>query len=338
MRGSVSPPLIVLINSDPGQAGRDRNTLSKLSFTALRQFSSLNEARASLMENPPEIILLGERAGSQSGMDALRAIKRDPALKSRAVVMISSDGRRESVLAAVSAGCCGYVLRPYPARTFARHLRTALSTTRPDEKTRARVEHGLTLAWMGRYSEAVEELEQATAQENKALEWFNKGLEHLRRQEYGQAIQAFNRSLALNTLFAEAYRGLAYAHQGLGEQEKHLENLKKSADILAMQDKLQELKELYVEILSHDPEAVNPYNTLGVRLRRSGDLSGALHAYTRALDLTPSDENLHYNIAKAYMHAARKDQARNHLRQALAIRPDFAEATRMLEELGPDEA
>jgi len=140
-------------------------------------------------------------------------------------------------------------------------------------------------------------------------------------------------ALAVNTMFAEAYRGLAHAHKGLGDQAKFLEYLNRCADILAIQDKLQELKEVFVEILEQDPGAVNPYNTLGVRLRRSGDLSGALHAYTQALALTPGDENLHYNIAKAFLHASRREKAMEHLRQALVIRPDFSEAEQMLAEL-----
>lgn len=322
---------IVLINSDGHQLSKDRNALAKLGFTMVQQFTSYGEARNFLPEASVQLVLVGDAAGDLSGLECLRTIKHDPELKAKAVVMVSSEGRRERVLQAVSGGCGGYVLRPYIQDTFAKHLKAAWESCRPDEESLALVEKGNQLAWTGQFGEAVKELSRVTDQENPALEWFNKGLEHLRRQEFGQAILAFNKSLAANSLFAEAYRGLAYAHKGLGEMEKHLDFLKKSAEILALQDKLQQLKELYVEILAHDPEAVNPYNTLGVRLRRSGDLSGALHAYNRALALTPSDENLHYNIAKAYMHAAKPDKAREHLAEALKIKPGFAEASEMLD-------
>ncbi|WP_243360954.1 tetratricopeptide repeat protein [Fundidesulfovibrio terrae] len=326
---------VALINSDGVQQSKDRQALSKLGFGGVHVFAGVGEARKFMGEVPVQLILVGDKAGQLSGVECLKDLKRQENLKQTAVVMISSDGRREHVLKAVSAGCGGYVLRPYILATFAKHLKAAWESSRPDEKSLEQVQKGLTLAFTGQFSEAVQELGAAAGQENDALEWFNKGLEHLRKQEYGQAISCFNTALAVNALFAEAYRGLAYAHKGLGDMEKHLEFLKKSAEILAMQDKLQELKELYVEILSHDPEAVNPYNTLGVRLRRSGDLSGALHAYTRALDLTPTDENLHYNIAKAYIHAAKKDKAAEHLRKALEIKPDFVEASEMLASLEP---
>ncbi len=327
---------IALVNSDGWQISKDRAALARLGFTEIHQFASFGEARKYLSESTVQLILVGDKAGDLSGLECLRTIKHDPEFKAKAVVMVSGEGRREHVLKAVSGGCGGYVLRPYIQDTFSKHLKAAWESCRPDEQDLARVEKGNQLAWTGRFEEAAKELAQVTDQENPALEWFNKGLEHLRKQEFGQAIQAFNKSLAANSLFAEAYRGLAYAHKGLGDAAKHLEYLNKSAEILAMQDKLQELKELYVEILSHDPEAVNPYNTLGVRLRRSGDLSGALHAYNRALALTPSDENLHYNIAKAYLHAAKPDKAKEHLVQALQIKPGFTEASDMLEEISAE--
>jgi len=324
---------VALINSDSAQMNKDRQTLSRLGFTNIQQFQNIDEAKPFLPEASIQLVLVGDKTRDMGGIQCMRAIKRDQEISGKAVVMVSANGRREHVLTAISAGCGGYVLRPYLQDTFAKHIKAAWESSRPDDESQARLEKGMQLAWTGHHGEAVQELTLAVSQENDALAWFNKGLEHLRKQEFGQAIQCFNKSLAMNTLFAEAYRGLAHAYKGLGDMERHMENLKKAADILAMQDKLQELKELYVEILGHDPEAVNPYNTLGVRLRRSGDLSGALHAYTRALSLTPSDENLHYNIAKAYVHAARKDKAADHLRQALAIKSDFTEAAQMLAEL-----
>ena len=330
---------IAIINTDISQLNKDRQALSKLGYATIHPFSGFEDARPHLPSASIQLVLVGDKTGGASGIECLRAIKRHAELKAKAVVMISSDGRRERVLNAVSAGCCGYVLRPYVLETFAKHVKAAWESSRPDEECLAQVEKGANLAWAGNFGEAVQELSAVVSRDNDALEWFNKGLEHLRLQEFGQAIQCFNTTLAVNTLFAQAYRGLAHAHKGLGDMEKHLEYLNKSAEILAMQDKLQELRELYVEILSHDPEAVNPYNTLGVRLRRSGDLSGALHAYSRALSLTPTDENLHYNIAKAYLHASRQDQAEHHLKQALEIKPDFHEAAQMLnrlEGLGPD--
>ena len=324
---------IALINSDAALVVKDRRTLTGMGYGSIRLFPTLVEARPHLADDAVGLILLGDRIGALSGMECLRAIKRDKTLQHKAVVMLSSEGRRERVLEAVSAGCCGYVLRPYSPETCARHLRSAWESTPPDEDRQRQMDRAGELAASGQLAQAAAAYAAVASTGNDALDLFNKGLEHLRLQEFGPAIQAFNMALAVNTMFADAYRGLAHAHKGLGDQAKFLEYLNRCADILAIQDKLQELKEVFVEILEQDPGAVNPYNTLGVRLRRSGDLSGALHAYTQALALTPGDENLHYNIAKAFLHASRREKAMEHLRQALVIRPDFSEAEQMLAEL-----
>ena len=87
---------------------------------------------------------------------------------------------------------------------------------------------------------------------------------------------------------------------------------------------------MFVEILKTDPDAVNPYNSLGVQLRRKGDIFGALHAYGQALALTPDDEHLHFNISKANLFAGNKDKAVEHLLRSLEINPALAHARELL--------
>jgi len=322
-----------LLSADSLHLVKDRQVLIRLGFKHVQQFSSLAEAEPFLKDSRVQLLLIDQKLADGTGLECLRKVKGNPELAGKAVVLVSGDGRREAVLDAVSAGCGGYVLRPYHLETFAKHLKAAWESSRVDEASQALLNEGSRMLWSGHFDEAVAEFQSVADKDNEALALFNQGLEHLRLQEFGQAIVVFNKTLAVNTMFADAYRGLAYAHRGLGQEALALEYLKKTADLLAIQDKLQELKSLYIEILKADPEAVNPYNSLGVRLRRAGDLSGALHAYTRALVLTPQDENLHYNIAKAYLHAGKPDTAISHLHQALAIRPGFEEAAELLRRL-----
>lgn len=185
----------------------------------------------------------------------------------------------------------------------------------------------------GRFDEAIEEFAEIVEEENEAVILFNKGMDYLHRQKYGKAILSFNKAVAINSMYAEAYKGLALAHKGKGDETAYRTYLDKSAEILAMQDRLDDLKELFVDILKADPGAVNPYNTMGINLRRKGDYVGALHAYNQALELTPQDENLRYNIAKACIFAKDYEGAMEHLRNALSLRPAFEEARALLVKL-----
>ena len=63
-------------------------------------------------------------------------------------------------------------------------------------------------------------------------------------------------------------------------------------------------------------------------------LSYCLHRfYHRALSIDPNEENLLYNLARAYLGVKRQDEAVKVLEKALKIRPDFKEAHILLEKL-----
>lgn len=73
------------------------------------------------------------------------------------------------------------------------------------------------------------------------------------------------------------------------------------------------------------------FNEFGINLRKSNLLDQAVTYYTRALEITDDDENLYYNIGRAYFERGDIDQAQEHLRKALEIAPDFEEAQKFLD-------
>lgn len=330
-----NPPDIsfITLSANPIHAGLDRKLAKQLKFREVHAFASLAEARPILTGSAEQILIVDSLLRDMDGCECLRTIHKDRDIHAKAMVMITTESSEPYVLNAISAGASGYVIRPYSLETLERHIKTAWQSSSVDEIEDEQLERGQHLISQQQFDEAIDEFSELVSDEDEALSYFNKGMEHLRQNKFGKAILAFNKALALNKMYAEAYRGLAHAHKGKGDDGQYQEFLKKSADIFALQDKLHELKEVFVEILKADPEAVNPYNTMGVNLRRSGDYMGALHAYNQALVVTPSDENLMYNIAKAYIYAGDKEKAANHLRRALDLRPDFIEANKLLSKI-----
>ncbi len=79
------------------------------------------------------------------------------------------------------------------------------------------------------------------------------------------------------------------------------------------------MKELFVEILQNEPDAVNPFNRLGVKLRKDGDYQGAIKAYHQACTFTPNDANLYYNMARAYTYAKEYESALNYTELSLRL-------------------
>jgi tetratricopeptide (TPR) repeat protein len=78
------------------------------------------------------------------------------------------------------------------------------------------------------------------------------------------------------------------------------------------------------------PEHKHLFNEFGINLRKSKLLDQAVEYYERALKITDNDENLYYNIARAYFERGDRDDCLANLRKALEMRPGFEEAQKFL--------
>ena len=305
---------------------RDRASLTHLNYSRVVCFESGREALEYLLVNPADIILTAFELRDMSGATLIKMLRGDKRTSNIPVIMVTHRNTKETVLRAISAGCAGYVLRPYSESVLQRHLNQARAAGRFDEIERDQLIHARELVLQGDFDAAIDEFAEIAAAPEDAQHYFDLGTKYLLEQRYGKSIIAFNKAIKINQLFAEAYKGLADAYKGKGDIEKYQEYLKRAADIFAFQDRLQETKELFAEILASDALAVNPYNNLGVQLRRKGDLAGAIHAYARALELTPEDENIHYNISKAYHLSGQTGTALTAITKALELNPSFEKA------------
>ena len=77
-----------------------------------------------------------------------------------------------------------------------------------------------------------------------------------------------------------------------------------------------------------EPEHKHLFNDFGISLRKNKMYDQAVDYYTRALDLSRGDENLHYNIARAYLAKNDLTLTVQHLQTALDINPNLDAALR----------
>ncbi len=87
-----------------------------------------------------------------------------------------------------------------------------------------------------------------------------------------------------------------------------------------------------VDLLLLDAGLTDMEGVKFLRLMR-GDVNGALHAYRQALELTPMDENIYFNMAKAFYFLGDKERSLERLRQALSLNPGFLEGRTLYEKL-----
>lgn len=324
---------VLILTGKPQHAKHDKMALGKLKPEKIFALSSGSKALALLQTNYVELVLLDSELEDMPAVDFLRALRRNPALRETLVIMVTAEARRERVLDLIGAGVGGYILRPYSPLTFERHLRQAKRTGQFTEIEQAQLQEGRELVDAGAFDDAIEAFEEIITEQDEARRYYEMGMQYMLETKFGKAIIAFKKAVQINDLFAEAYKGLAEAYKGKGDTAMQTKYLEKAAEVFAVFDKLEETKELFIQILKYEHTTPNPFNTLGVKLRRQGDYQGAVHAYKRAIELTPDNEALYYNIARAYLFLNDRSQAEKYALQALMMQADFPEAFALYEQI-----
>jgi tetratricopeptide (TPR) repeat protein len=67
------------------------------------------------------------------------------------------------------------------------------------------------------------------------------------------------------------------------------------------------------------------YNTMGMLNREIKHFDKAVTNYSKALSVSPQDENLHYNIGRAYFEDNKPEKAIEYLEKAVKLNPEFKE-------------
>ncbi len=128
---------------------------------------------------------------------------------------------------------------------------------------------------------------------------------HRQNKEYFSAEMEYGNALKVDEENVRANFGLGITYLERGENSK-------AEDILARVVKLDG---------AFEQEHKHLFNEFGINLRKNGLLDQAVTYYKRALELSSHDENLHYNMARAYLEKKQIPEALDSLLAGLAINP-----------------
>jgi serine/threonine protein kinase len=145
---------------------------------------------------------------------------------------------------------------------------------------------------------------------------------------------AFRRAIEVNHLYAEAYRGLGEAYMKKGDIEKAEKYLIKAGQLFIQRTEFDEARESILMALQVNPNSVNPYNTLGIVYRKSGDFKKSVQYYELAIQINPNDEKIYYNMAHSLLSQGNEQAALNALSKAMELNPDFNEAIEFKQHIG----
>jgi len=105
-----------------------RNLLKELGFSNVHEAEDGVEALKKLRAETFDFVVSDWNMPNMTGIDLLREIRKDDALKHLPVLMVTAEAKKENIIEAAQAGASGYVVKPFTAITLDEKLQKIFLT------------------------------------------------------------------------------------------------------------------------------------------------------------------------------------------------------------------
>ena len=99
-----------------------RNLLKELGFTNVDEAEDGAIALQKLKASEFDFVVTDWNMPNMTGIELLRAIRADAALKALPVLMITAEAKKEIIIEAAQPGASGYIVKPFTAGTLSEKL------------------------------------------------------------------------------------------------------------------------------------------------------------------------------------------------------------------------
>jgi len=105
-----------------------RNLLKELGFSNVHEAEDGVDALKKLRAETFEFVVSDWNMPNMTGIDLLREIRKDDALKHLPVLMVTAEAKKENIIEAAQAGASGYVVKPFTSVTLDEKLKKIFTT------------------------------------------------------------------------------------------------------------------------------------------------------------------------------------------------------------------
>jgi two-component system chemotaxis response regulator CheY len=105
-----------------------KGVLKQLGFNKIVEAEDGSAALEELKKDSIGLIVSDWNMPKMTGLDLLKAVKKDDSLKEIPFIMVTAEGQRENVIEAVKAGVSNYVVKPFTPEIFGEKLEKVLGT------------------------------------------------------------------------------------------------------------------------------------------------------------------------------------------------------------------
>lgn len=113
---------ILVVDDFPTMRRIVRSLLKELGFTNVEEAEDGQEALSKLAGGGFEFVLSDWNMPNLNGLDMLKQIRADEALKSLPVLMVTAEAKKDNIVAAAQAGANGYIVKRFTAATLEEKL------------------------------------------------------------------------------------------------------------------------------------------------------------------------------------------------------------------------
>lgn len=113
---------ILVVDDFPTMRRIVRTLLKELGFSNVEEAEDGREGLAKLRDGQFELVVSDWNMPNLDGLEMLKQIRADDALKHLPVLMVTAEAKKENIIAAAKAGASGYVVKPFTAATLEEKL------------------------------------------------------------------------------------------------------------------------------------------------------------------------------------------------------------------------
>ena len=307
--------------------------------------SALRKAQA----DPPDLIVADYDLPELSGLQLLQAVRRDSALQDVPFILISTETEQKHVAWAAEQRVSAYVIKPFTHQILAEKVNRLLERRFDRNIMDFQVLEADRLVESGNLEHALDIYQEALKATERAMArlYLQMGRVQEKLDLESEAMASFHEALGFSDKYVDAYDALGQLHLRRERANEALEYLNRGVRIsplnadrqmalgeaLLATGALEDAEKAYKTALHLDPQKTHAFNRLGIIFRRRKKPAEAGQYFLRALEATPEDENLLYNLSRAYLDQGDKKSAMAYLQKALEKNPDFTEAQGLMAQL-----
>jgi two-component system chemotaxis response regulator CheY len=119
----LNPEMNVLVVDDAATMRRIvRSLLRELGLKNVREAEDGEMALEDLRRQKADLVVSDWAMPKMTGIELLRAIRQDEALKDTPVLMVTAESKKENIIEAVQAGVNNYIVKPFNSKTLEEKL------------------------------------------------------------------------------------------------------------------------------------------------------------------------------------------------------------------------